>query len=245
MIERLIRKLENYGPVSDEERHFLEQSPSQVREYGPHEDIAREGDYPGESCLVVEGFAFRYKLLPGGTRQIMALHVPGDFCDLHSFSLKRMDHSIAAVSQCRITGFPHAVINDITERYPQLTRALLWDAAIDGAIMREWMVSMGRRSAYQQIGHLLCELFLRLRAVGLVEGDSYELPATQEQLGDAFGLSTVHVNRTLQELRGNGLIIFRSKLVTIPDLERLKEAAGFDPGYLHVRGGAMDNGSHH
>jgi CRP-like cAMP-binding protein len=163
VIERLIRKLENCGPVSEEERRFLEQPPSRVRDYRPHEDIAREGDCPAESYLVVEGFACRYKLLPGGARQIMALHVPGDFCDLHSFSLKRMDHSIAAVSQCRIVRFPHAVINDITERYPQLTRALLWDAAIDGAIMRQWMISMGRRSAYQQIAHLLCELFLRLR----------------------------------------------------------------------------------
>jgi CRP-like cAMP-binding protein len=244
VIERLIRKLENYGPVSEEERRFLEQPPSRVRDYRPHEDIAREGDCPAESYLVVEGFACRYKLLPGGTRQIMALHVPGDFCDLHSFSLKRLDHSIAAVSQCRIVRFPHAVFNDLTERYPQLTRALLWDAAIDGAIMRQWMVSMGRRSAYQQIAHLLCELFLRLRFVGLVEGDSFELPATQEELGDAFGLSAVHVNRTLQELRGNSLIASKSKRVTIPDLERLKEAAGFDPAYLHVRGGAIDNGSH-
>ena len=239
MIERLIRKLENYGPVSDEERRFLEQSPSQVRDYRPHEDIVREGDYPGESCLVVEGFACRYKLLPGGTRQIMALHVPGDFCDLHSFSLKRMDHSIAAVSQCRIVRFPHAVINDITERYPQLTRALLWDAAIDGAIMRQWMVSMGRRAAYQQIAHLLCELFLRLRAVGLVEGDSYELPATQAELGDAFGLSTVHVNRTLQTLREEGLVVTTGKRVTIPDPGRLMKAAGFNQTYLQARRGAV------
>jgi CRP-like cAMP-binding protein len=236
--ERLVRKLESYGPVSDEERRFLEQSVSHVRDYRPHEDIVCEGDCPGESCIVVDGFACRYKLLAGGTRQIMAMHVPGDFCDLHSFILKRMDHNIAALGPCRIAKFPHAVIHEITVRFPRLSRALWWDSAVDGAIMREWMISMGRRSAYEQIAHLLCELLVRLRSVGLVSDDSYELPATQQELGDVFGLSTVHVNRILQELRREGLIVFKNKRVTIPDLDRLKEAAGFDPAYLYGRGSA-------
>jgi CRP-like cAMP-binding protein len=170
----------------------------------------------------------------------MAMHIPGDFCDLHSFILKRMDHNIAALGQCRIAKFSHAVIHEITERYPRLGRALWWDTAVDGAIMREWMISMGRRSAYEQIAHLLCELLVRLRSVGLVSDDSYEMPATQAELGDAFGLSTVHVNRILQELRREGLIVFKNKRVTIPDLDRLKEAAGFDAAYLYVRGGAAD-----
>jgi CRP-like cAMP-binding protein len=221
LIAALIKKLERYGAISDDERGFLEQAPWRVVTYQDDQPIVREGDAPKESCLVVEGFACRFKSLLEGTRQIMAFHIPGDFCDLHSFLLKMMDHGIAAVGPCTIAKVPHATVEEITERHPRLTRALWWDTAMDAAIHREWMISMGRRSAYQQIAHLLCELLLRLRSVGLAEGNSYELPATQNELGDAFGLSTVHVNRMLQELRTDGLIIYKGKLVTIPDPERL------------------------
>jgi CRP-like cAMP-binding protein len=118
----------------------------------------------------------------------------------------------------------------------------MWDMAIDAAVSREWMVGMGRRSAYQQVAHLLCEFLVRLKSVGLAEDDSYELQPTQEELGDALGLSTVHVNRVLQELRGEGLIVSKGRTVTIPDPARLKQAAGFNPAYLYVRGGASSNG---
>jgi CRP-like cAMP-binding protein len=236
MIDHLIRKLERYGPMPDEERRFLEQAPSEVVEYRPREPIVREGDALSESYLVLEGFACRYKTLAEGTRQIMALHLPGDICDLHSFVLKTMDHGIAAMDRCKIVKVSHARLKEITERYPRLTRALWWDLAIDAAIHREWMISMGRRDARGRIGHLLCELLLRLRSVGLAEGNCYELPATQAELGDVFGLSTVHVNRVLQRLRGEGLLITKGKAVTIPDPERLMKAVGFESAYLDVRG---------
>jgi CRP-like cAMP-binding protein len=236
MIDALIRKMERYGPISDEERRFLEQAPTQVVPYAFHQPILREGDASSECCLVIEGFACRYKTLAEGTRQIMALHVPGDFCDLHSFVLEKMDHGIAAMGRCTIAKVTHAKIEEITERYPRLTRALWWDTALDAAIHREWMISMGRRDAYGRIGHLLCELLLRLRSVGLAHGNSYELPATQADLGDVFGLSSVHVNRVIQRLRRESLVIFKGKVVTIPDLERLMNVVGFEPAYLGVRG---------
>lgn len=235
-VEKLIRKLKQYGPVSEEERRVLENAVSHIDEYGPHQDFVHQGECPTESCLIMQGFASRYRLLPDGSRQIMALHIPGDFCDLHSFVLKCMDHGIATISACRIAKIPHSVIKEITERYPRLARAFWWDTAIDAAIMREWLVSVGRRSAYERVSHLLCELYLRTQSVGLLENNGFDLPVTQAELGDAFGLSTVHVNRTLQELRRAGLVIFTGKRVTIPDFQRLKEAAGFDPAYLHVRG---------
>ena len=241
MLDPLIRKLEQYGPISDEECRFLKQAPSRIVDYTQHEPIVREGDSPSESCLIVEGFACRFKSLPEGTRQIMAFHVPGDFCDLHSFFLKKMDHGIAAMPRCKIAKVPHRKVQEITEKFPGLTRALCWDMAMDAAVHREWMISMGRRTAYEQIAHLLCELLVRLRSVGLAPGNSYEFPATQEELGDAFGLSTVHVNRMLQALRAADLIIFKGKVVTIPDPERLMEAAGFDPTYLEARGGAVNS----
>jgi CRP-like cAMP-binding protein len=236
MLDPLIRKLERYGPISDEECRFLKASPSRIVKYSDHAPVVREGDTPSESCLIVEGFACRYKSLPEGARQIMAFHIPGDFCDLHSFFLRKMDHGIGAMPRCTVAKVPHAKVREITEAYPSLTRALCWDMAIDAAIHREWMISMGRRDAYTQIAHCLCELLLRLQSVGLAEGNSYELPITQNELGDAFGLSTVHVNRMLQALRSADLITFKSRIVTIPDPQRLMEVAGFDPSYLELRG---------
>jgi CRP-like cAMP-binding protein len=233
----LIRKLETFGPLTDEEKDFLNRAPSQVRNYRGDEDIIREGDCPGESSIVVEGLAFRFKILPGGKRQIFSFHIPGDFCDIHSFLLKKMDHAIGVAGRCKIATVPHPTVQEITDRYPRLTRALMWDLAIDGAVFREWMVGMGRRSAYQQVGHLLCELLVRLKAVGLANDNSYELLPTQADLGDALGLSTVHVNRVLQQLRGEGLISSDGKMVTIPDIAKLTQAVGFDPAYLQVRGG--------
>ena len=237
MIDPLIQKLESYGSLSEEEKEFLQRAPSAIRDYQAHKEIVREGDRPGESCVVVEGLAFRFKILPQGKRQILAFHVPGDFCDLHSFLLKRMDHGIAVAGRCKSAAVPHTLIQEITETYPRLTRALMWDVAIDGAIFREWMVGMGRRSAYERMAHLFCELLVRLKVVGLAENDSYELLPTQADLGDALGLSTVHVNRVLQQLRADGLIVSDGKMLTIPDFEKLKEVAGFDPAYLYGRGG--------
>ncbi len=239
MVDQLIQKLERYGPLSDEEKAFLQHAPSHVREYDQHEDIVREGDCPAETCLMVEGFACRFKLLRDGRRQILAFHIPGDFCDLHSYSLKRMDHGIAAVTKCAVAKVPHGIIREITERYPALTRSLMWDLAVDAAIFREWMVTLGRRSAREKVAHLLCELMVRLQFVGLSENSGYELAPRQADLGDALGLSTVHVNRTLQELRAEGLIVSHGKLLTIPDLEKVKQVAGFSPAYLHARGGIL------
>jgi CRP-like cAMP-binding protein len=149
-----------------------------------------------------------------------------------------MDHGIAASGRCRIGRLPYATLHEITERFPRLTRALWWDTALDAGIHREWMISMGRRDAYQEIAHLLCELLLRFRSVGLAEDDSYVLPATQSELGDAFGLSTVHVNRTLQKLREEGLVVTTGRRVVIPDPERLMKMADFDPTYLQVKDAA-------
>jgi CRP-like cAMP-binding protein len=238
LIDLLFRKLERQGPVLDDERRFLEQAPWRTFEYGPNEPIVREGDSLTESCLVLEGFAYRFKTLANGTRQIMAFHIPGDFCDLHGFLLKQIDHGIAASGRCTIGRLPHTVLEEITRRFPRLTRSLWWDTAMDAAIHREWMVSMGRRDAHEQIAHLLCELLLRFRSVGLTTDDSYGLPVIQSELGDAFGLSAVHVNRMLQRLRKEGLIMLEGKRVSILDAERLMAVAGFDPTYLQVKGSA-------
>ncbi|WP_425487067.1 Crp/Fnr family transcriptional regulator [Microvirga makkahensis] len=196
------------------------------------EDIIREGDRPTESTVLLEGFAARYSLLRNGKRQITGLHVPGDFVDLHSFLVKKMDHAVLAITPCSVGFVPHETLREISENHPHLTRLLGVNIAVDAAIHRQWIVAMGRRSALEHAAHLLCEMFLRLRAVGLTEDDSFKLPLTQAELGDALGLSTVHVNRVVQDLRKERLITWRGETLVIDDWERLQELAEFDPTFL-------------
>ncbi len=230
----LIRKLEQRDRLSDEEKRVLDSAIDRVKNFPADEDIVQEGDRPGESCLILEGYACRYTLLADGRRQITAIHVPGDFIDLHSFPLKVMDHSVGTMTPCRVALVPHDHLRSITEKYPHLTRLLWLSTLIDAAIHREWMTGMGRRSAVGQMAHLLCELYLRLKSVGLATGFSYWLPITQAEMGDALGLSSVHVNRVVQELRAAGIITWRDETLIIDDWDRLAHIAEFDPGYLHL-----------
>lgn len=232
--ESLIRKLEQRDRLSDEEKHVLANAVARIREFGVDEDLVSEGERPSYSTLLLEGFAARYKDLADGRRQITAIHVPGDFVDLHSFLLHRMDHGIVALTPCRIGAVPHETLRHITERHPHLTRLLWLSTLIDGSIHRESLVGMGRRTALGRMAHLLCELFLRLQVIGQTEGDSFRLPLTQAELGDTLGLSTVHVNRVVQELRTAGLITWRGQVVTIENREGLVEVADFDPAFLHL-----------
>jgi CRP-like cAMP-binding protein len=236
----LVRKLELFAPLSDEERRILEKAPWRIREYGADEDIISEGDRASESTLVLEGFTCRYKLLADGRRQITSFHIPGDFVDLHSFLLKQMDHGVATLTPCRVGALAHEVVKEITEHHPRLGRAFWWDTVVDGSIFRQWMIGIGRRTALGRIAHLLCELHARLRAVGLCDNDTYAFPVTQTELGDALGLSTVHVNRVLQELRGKGLISLRGGTLAIHDTAALRNIASFDPAYLYLHGESRD-----
>jgi CRP-like cAMP-binding protein len=232
ILNPLIPKLEQYDRLSDPERQLLEEAIVRQRVVVKGEDMVREGDRPTESTVLITGLAARYSLLRDGRRQITALHVPGDFVDLHSFYVKTMDHAVMALTSCTIGAVPHETLHGIFENHPHLARVLGVHIAVDGAIHRRWIVSMGRQSALEQAAHLLCELFLRLRVVGLTEDYSFKLPLTQAGLGDTLGLSTVHVNRVLQELRKEGLITWRGETVVIEDWPRLQEIAEFDPTFL-------------
>ena len=184
---------------------------------------------------MLDGIACRCKILQNGSRQILAYLLPGDVCHVGMEISGEMDHSIATISECSIVDLSRDVIDDLARRYPRIARALQWSALADESTLREWLVSMGRRNAVDQMAHLFCELLIRLRTTGRTLGDSYELPLTQEELGDALGLSVVHVNRILQALREERLVSFRGRRLTILDVERLKEKAGFNPNYLHLR----------
>ncbi|SCY93833.1 Crp/Fnr family transcriptional regulator [Paracoccus tibetensis] len=229
----LTRKLEIFAPLPDADRRLLDHTVRMARLVDGRADLIREGDDPLHVRLILEGFACRYKLLPDGRRQIMAFLVPGDFCDLHIFILRTMDHNIGTLSPCRVVDIPRTRILEMTER-PALARALWWCSLVDEATLREWLVNIGARSAEQRIAHLLCELLMRLETVGLASNGSYDLPITQAEIADTMALSTIHVNRVLQRLRAENLITFKNGALVIPDVPRLKAFSGFNPNYLHL-----------
>lgn len=232
----LIRKLLSISPLTDAEKRCLLDLPLSVQQIGPDQDIVREGDRPFACCLLIEGFTCRYKLTEEGKRQIFSFHTPGDIPDLQSLHLNVMDHSLKTLTPCKVAFIPHDIIAELTRRCPHVGEVLWRDTLIDAAIFREWMIGIGRRSAYTRIAHLLCEVFARLRAVGLTDGNECEFPITQTEIADALGLSTVHVNRSLQELRADGTIDLRRGILAIPDWDGLKKAGEFDPTYLHMTG---------
>ena len=229
----LVRKLESIAPLTAEERQALLDLPMTVRSYARGEDIVREGDIPSECCLVLEGFACRYKLLPDGRRQIMAFHTPGDMPDLQSLHIGVMDHSVAAMMPTRAAFIPHRSMRDLTHVYPGLQHAFWRDTLIDAAIFREWLIGVGRRDAHERIAHLICEMLLRFRGVDLAPNDTFKMPATQADIADALGLSNVHVNRVLQDLRREGLITWTNYTVSILDWEKLQARGLFEATYLH------------
>jgi CRP-like cAMP-binding protein len=241
MFEPAIRKLLLHGPLDEEELAAFAAMFTIFRDLEARRDIVVDGASPSFTALILEGIACRYRSMKDGKRQILSLQIAGDICDLHSFLLNPMDHAIGTITRCRIAQAPHRLLRETTDRYPRLARALWRDTLLDAAIFREWMISMGRRSAYARIAHLLCELLMRMRTVGLAPADRYQLPLTQAELGDAVGLSIVHVNRVLQQLRGEKLISVGAGVVTIHNWEGLTRAADFSSAYLH-RGRASSPG---
>jgi len=225
--------LEKLEPLSPEEKRLLDQLSSPARTVGVQETIIHQGERVEYSTLLLEGFAYRYRLLSEGRRQILSFQIPGDFIDLHSFLLKTMDHAVSTLTACKLVFVPHSTLRHITENYPRLTRALWCDVAADGAMFREWMVGIGRRSAQARIAHIICETLYRLRAVGLAGRNKYSLPVRQSELADAVGLSPVHVNRVLQDFRRAGILESGRGQLVVRDLVRLCEIGDFEPTYLH------------
>jgi len=235
MIGLFIRKLEQFGTLSHEERQVIENLPINVRQVAANHDIAREGQRSDACMLLLSGMVCRYRLLQNGQRQIMSFHFPGDILDLTSLLLGNMDHNIGALTPIEVAPIAHATLLDWTERYPRLGRLLWQDTLVDAAVFREWVVNVGRRSVYARTAHLLCEMVTRLSAVGLVHDDVCDLPITPAELADATGLSIVHVNRALQELRSKQLVDLRDTALVLLNWEGLQQAGGFNPGYLHQR----------
>ena len=234
MIDKHLRKLRARDEVSAEEERVIREAAGIAHEVAARKTIIRAGELLSNSTLLLDGLMCRYKDLRNGERQITELHVAGDFVDLHSFTLKRLDHNIMALSPCRIALVPHERLTRITEEHPHLARIYWFTTNLDAAIHREWELSLGRRTALSKTAHLLCELQVRLGLVGLADDSGYDLRLTQIDLAECLGLTAVHVNRTLRQLREQHLVTLNKGRVEILDRAGLRKAAEFDPAYLYL-----------
>ena len=235
MTNAFIRKLSGHAPLPAEDVELLESACGKQRDVSALQDLILEGDRPGPVFIVLEGWACRYKLLPEGTRQITSFLMPGDCCDLHASVLERMEHSIATLTPARIAMVPRKRMEELIFTRPFITRAFWWTQLVDEDTLRAWIVSMGRRDSLQRVAHLMCEIYARARNIGLTAGNRFELPLTQTVIGDALGLTPVHVNRVLRTLRLSGVMTLSGGTLIISDIAGLAKVAGFDDNYLHRR----------
>jgi len=234
MITVHLKKLRQRIEISSEEERVIRDSVVEVRRIPEDQLVIRAGEELNSSLMLLDGWMARSKDLAEGERQVTQLHVAGDFVDLHGFTLKRLDDDVVSLSECLAAVVPHENIRDITERYPRLGRIFWFSTNIDAAIQRELALSLGQRSAISRMAHLFCELHVRLNVVGRASHDSYEFPLTQRELSECLGLTVVHANRTLQELRRRRLVDLENRHLTIRHRSGLEGVAEFDPNYLYL-----------
>lgn len=223
--------------LTDAERRAFTNHLLPDRTFLAGEDMVNQSRPTEGVFVILEGFACRYKLLRDGRRQIVGFLLPGDLCDLRTLLLRRMDHSISALSLVTAAALSPSAVADLICTQPRLTRALWSMTAVEDSITREWVVNVGYRTAFERVAHLFCEVYWRLEAVGLTGRNQCRLPMTQIELGDTLALSSVHVNRTLMHMRRTDLVKLQGGMLEFPSRQALEEAAGFDPMYLHLDGG--------
>ena len=234
LADALVRKITVSNRLDHEDIGMLEKLPIERRMVGPREIVVRDGERPTQCCLVAEGFMFRAKTTFDGQRQILSLHVPGEIPDLQSLHLGIMDHDLVTLTACTLGFVPHDALKRVNKVHPNVAAALWRETLIDAAIFREWIVNVGRRTGLARMAHLLSELRRRLEVIGRAPNGSFRLPITQAELGDCLAMSTVHVNRVLQELRREGLLEVERSAFQLLDQPRLEELGQFDPHYLHL-----------
>lgn len=235
LAEPAIRRLNALRSLSAEARASLEYAMLEgIQRAGPDEDLICEGDAVDSVRIVLSGWLCRYKTLEDGRRQIVNFIFPGESCDAHAFLLPAMDHSIATMTSVVYAELKRGRFESLLAAERSLAEAFLCESLVNHAIQREWATNLGRRVALERVAHLFCEIFERLRPVGMIEGNTCMMPITQTDLADATGLSVVHLNRTVQELRGSGLIVLRDRTLTVRNLDALKDAALYSPTYLQL-----------
>lgn len=233
-LERMTLKFQTRAKLDEGDIQALLDLPYQPRWIEMGRYIVREGDRPPGATLILSGLAIRHKVTVEGARQIMSVHIAGDFVDLEGALLNVSDHNVQALTRCEVAIVPREAIVNLIDHHPRVGRAMWVDTLIDGSIFREWIVNVGRRDARGAMCHLLCEFARRLEAAGLVDELAYELPMSQEQLADALGITPVHVNRVLRDLDREGLINRNKRHIHLPDWEALRRIGGFNELYLHL-----------
>ncbi len=234
MIESHLQKLRRRHDISAAEEAAIRDAVTEVRRVPADATVIKSGQPLDVCTLLVEGWLARVKDLRSGVRQFTELHVAGDFADLHSFTLKRLEHDVVSLTPCKLATVPHERLRELTEKFPHLGRVYWFQTNLDAAIHREWTVCMARRSAMARVAHILSELCVRLDIVGRVQANSFDFPMTQTDLAECLGLTSVHVNRTLQELRKRNLIRLENRRATVLDMPALHEIAEFDDSYLYL-----------
>ena len=234
ILDGMIRKFERRASLSDADREALIELPFRMTRAEPGRYLVREGAVADHSILIISGLAYRHKISADGSRQIVSIHIPGDFVDLEGSLLKVADHNVQALTRCDLATVPRAALREVLLAHPQVAYAMWIDTLIDASIFREWIMNVGRRDARERLAHIFCEFALRLESAGMGSTTGYELPMTQEQLADATGLTAVHVNRTLKAMDAEGLIKRERRFILIPDWEKLRTVAGFSELYLHL-----------
>ena len=240
VLEPMVRKLGYWQKLDAADREAILALPHSVKRVEQHHYIIRERDKASHSCVLLSGFAVRHKIVGGGYRQICAIHMKGEIVDLQNSVLGTADHSVQMLTTGLIAMIPRDEIVRLAFERPAVGRAMWFDTLVDGSIFREWIANVGRRDARTRVAHLLCEFALRLKVAELGDEVGYQLPMTQEQLGDATGLTSVHINRTIKQLEAEGLIERVSpRSITIGDWKKLADAGDFDSHYLHLDDGEM------
>lgn len=235
MSNRFIDKLSGFASLTAREIEALAQATAAPVQYPAKHDLIREGDRPGPVFVVLEGWACRYKILPNGARQVLAYLMPGDSCDLHVGLLAEMDHSIQTISPALVSTIERIQMDEMMDQHRGIAKAMYLGQLIDEGTMRAWITSMGRRASIERVAHLMCELYLRALNVGLTLEPPFALPLSQALLADSLGMTPVHLNRVMKELRASGAMTLQRGSLIIEDPVRLMQIAGFDENYLHRR----------
>lgn len=230
----MIRKLERHGSLGEAERRAIADATSHRRRISAREELVDE-DSPLDGLVVVlSGFASRAKLLADGRRQVLSYLVPGDSCIMQCAIMRSMDHSIVASNPMVIAILTRDAASALSAEFPRVAEALRWGRVVDEATTQEWLVNLGQRTALERTAALLSEVYVRLTGAGQARGGLCDFPFTQAEMAETLGLSAVHINRTLQELRHQGLITLSDRRLTIPNVEALFAAGVFDPAYLRL-----------
>jgi CRP-like cAMP-binding protein len=234
-LELLIRKLKTHHHLTAEDHRALMALPMKFRNLEAQSYTMREGDKPERCAVLLSGFAIRHKLTGEGARQIVAIHIPGDAMDFQNMFLGESDHNVQMLTRGTVAEIPRPPLEELVLTNPNVGRAVLLFTLVEASIFREWTLNIGRRDARSRIAHLLCEFAYRMATQGLCPDGLYELPMTQEQLADATGLTSVHVNRVLQALQREGLIERDRRMVRFVSWEGMRDVGDFNPRYLHTR----------